>query len=382
MTSAKDETMKPEQKTASFPAYFPEFTWDRIPVYQMFGDRTILTDEQRQEVSPTSTFLCIEKDHGLVSDGAADTGAGVEIGRIKALRPETTALVYMNSAFAYPFISRSKYFAWKEAIHRPENAKYKALLLTDPETGALAFREGDHVHFFDVLNPALREWWVETVGLFVREAGGDGLFVDQMHGFDWLRPDRKAEVAEAQALMMRQAKEAIGKEKILLLNNAAHIPALFEAGDAFMFEHYLPQLLDKEQILADWKLMRKISEAGKIGVWRIGVEQDLATQAERERGGKVSREFLEALSRRRITYYLAAFLIGAREQSYFQYGWGWGLYTGPLCGYPELKLSPGRPRGDYTRDDPEGWVFRREFEQATVMVDLEKREGTIDWKKA
>jgi len=214
----------------------------------------------------------------------------------------------------------------------------------------------------------------------VRESGGDGLFVDQMHGFSWLREDREDEVAEAQALMMRMAKEEIGTDKMLLLNNAAHIPELFEAGDAFMFEHYNPELLSKEAIVNDWALMKKIADAGKISVWRIGVEQDEYAANRRAEGQKLTKKDLEALSRERISYYLAAFLVGAQEFSYLQYGWGWNLYTGPLCNHPELEQPLGKPLGDAVRESPDGWVFRRQFEYADVTVDLEEREGSITAK--
>ncbi|MGA0094791.1 MAG: putative glycoside hydrolase, partial [Chthoniobacterales bacterium] len=262
----------------------------------------------------------------------------------------------------------------------PENAKYRSFLITDPATGELAYREWDHCHYFDVLNPEFREWWVETAAEFVREANADGLFVDQMHGFNWLRPTRKKEVAKAQADMMRMAKQAIGKNKILLLNNGAGIPELFEIGDAFMFEHYNPALLSKEAILKDWEQMKKISQAGKIAVWRIGVEAEgpgLSTIAGKRSAVDAA---YEELSKKRIGYYLAAFLMGAQPNCYFQYGWGWKLQSGPLVGYPEFQKPLGKPLGDFARTDPGGWIFKRKFEHASVWLDLYAREGKVEWK--
>lgn len=363
----------------NFPKYFPPFSWSTVPVYQMFADDVLLSDEHVRKIAPTSDFICIEKQHGINELGGADLGAKHAISQFKAIKPQMKCLVYLNAAYAYPFITRSKVFDYRGEIHKPENAKYKSFLITDPETGELAYREMDHVHFFDVLNPELRAWWVETVGDFVGDSQADGLFVDQMHGFVWLRQEQAEEVAKAQALMMRMAKDAIGKEKILLLNIAYYVPELFEAGDAFMFEHYCPDVLTKETIVNDWEFMKQISEAGKMSIWRIGVEQDDAAIEIAKRGDKVSDEFYENLSKERIDYYLAAFLIGAREYSYFQYGWGWELKTGPLVEYPELSRPLGKPLGDYTRVDSDGWVFTREFEQAKVTVDLEKRQGIIDW---
>ena len=363
-----------------WPTFYPRFSWDTVPVYQMFDDKVQFTDDDVRTTAATTDFLCIEKSHAITDLGAADLGAQHAIGQFKALKPQMTCLAYLNAAYAYPFISRSKAFDHRGAIHQPENARYKSLLLTDPASGELAYRDGDHVHYFDVLNPETRAWWVETAAALVRETGADGLFVDQMHGFAWLRPDREPEVAAAQALMMQLAKEAIGADKILLLNNAAHIPELFEIGDAFMFEHYQPALIAREAIVSDWALMDKISRAGKITVWRIGIEHDAVMIAARESGETVTPEYLAAVSQQRLPYYLAAFLVGAQEYAWLQYGWGWNLHTGPLCPYPDLQRPLGQPRGEAVRDEPDGWTFRREFEHARVEVDLDKREGRVDWK--
>ncbi len=368
VTRAEHPASQTATNDLGFPSFFPPFSWRTVPVYQMFGANALLTDAQLNQIASTSDFICIEKAHGRTALGASDLGARHEIARFQALDHSMKCLVYFNSAYAYPFTSYSQAFH-PSAIHQPQYAPFKSFLLVDPATGDLAHRR--NVYFFDVLNPELRAWWARAVGDFVRAAGSDGLFVDQMHGFVWLRPEQKAEVQAAQAELMRRAKTTIGAQKILLLNNAAHIPALFEIGDAFMFEHYNEASLSKQQILDDWALMKQIAQAKKIAVWRIGVEVE---------GGTLNAAALEERSRRQIAFYLAAFLAGAQEYSYFQYGWGWGLDTGPLVAYPELKHPLGKPAGDLTRIDPTGWVFQRDFEHARVTVDLERRAGSIDWK--
>jgi hypothetical protein len=362
------------QGTSVHAVEFPAFTWDKVPVYQMFADnQRLLTEAEVAEISSTSGFICIEKQHGLNTLGGAELGTKHEIPRFKALNPNTKCLFYFNSAYAYPFTSYTKDFSYGKV-----SGKHEQFLLKDPETSELAHR--GNTYYFDVLDPEFRSWWAETVGKGVTDSGADGLFVDQMHGFSWLRPTKITEVEKAQAEMMRMAKQAIGSDKILLLNNGAHIPELFEIGDAFMFEHYSPTLLTKEAILNDWELMGKISHAGKIAVWRIGVEQenpDIATTD----GNPQSRDAAyEALSKERVGFYLAAFLIGAQPNCYFQYGWGWELRTGPLADYPEFKKPLGKPLGDFTRPEPGGRIFKREFEHASVWLNLDTREGKIDWK--
>ena len=88
---------------------------------------------------------------------------------------------------------------------------------------------------------------------------------------------------------------------------------------------------------------------------------------------------LEALSKERLDFYLACYLIGAQPYSYFQYGWGFQLSMGALVDYKTLRKPLGSPLGPYKRTSPNGWEFTREFEHASVWVDTEKREGKIRW---
>jgi hypothetical protein len=353
---------------------FPAFSWDKVPVYQMFADNDrMLTDSEVAQISATSSFICIEKQHGASSLGGADLGTKHEIPRFKALNPAAKCLFYFNSAYAYPFTTHTRIFHYGHVSEKDQR-----FILKDPKTGELVHRA--NCYQFDVLELDFRNWWAQTVGKCVHDTGADGLFVDQMHGFAWLRPTKSAEIATAQADLMRVAKQAIGKDKILLLNNGADIPALFEIGDAFMFEHYTPDLLKKEAILKDWELMKKISQAGKISVWRIGVETENPDVAKAGGSPQSMNAFYEELSKKQMPYYLAAFLIGAQPNSYFQYGWGWTLQDGPLVDYPELRKPLGKPLGDFTRSAPNGWIFKREFEHASVLLDLNAREGKIEWK--
>ena len=345
----------------------PAFSWDKAPAYQMFGDDArLLNDAELGSIAGSSDFLCIEKSHGFKELGCAKLGAAREIARFKKIDSQTSCLFYFNSAYAYPFTTDSHVFG-KDVTGEP----FRSFLLLDPQSGE-PMRRG-RVLMFDVLKPEFRSWWAEAVGKGVRESGADGLFVDQMHGFAFHRRQQKSEVDAAQAEMMRMAKKAIGPGKILLLNNGAHIPALFEIGDAFMFEHYKADQLTKEAIVADWDLMKKISAAGKIAVWRIGVEVE--TKGKIDPG---AADF-EKLARERLPYHLAVFLIGARPYSYFQYGWGWNLQDGALVDFPEFSKPLGAPKGDATRPDPAAWTFTREFERASVRVDLETGMAHIDW---
>jgi hypothetical protein len=173
----------------------------------------------------------------------------------------------------------------------------------------------------------------------------------------------------------------LGPDKIVLGNNvhqdiAKHV---FPTVDAGMLEHYNTKLLTKEQLLQDWATMLRFAQAGKMSIFRIGVEQD-PFRAKHENQQLSRDERVVALARERLEYYLACYLIGAQPYSYFQYGWGWDLEDGSLYNYPELHKPLGSPKGAYQRITPEGWEFKREFEHASVWVDTEKGQGRISWR--
>ena len=255
--------------------------------------------------------------------------------------------------------------------------------MVDSKTGKLA-RRGS-VFWYNVLNPKMRAWWSDAAAQIVRDSGADGIFVDQMHGFKWAHGKQKHEaVDKAVADMLRELKKKMGPGKILLANNAARVEKVFPIADAFMFEHYNPSVTcSKERLFEDWQLMKAIAEAGKITVYRFGAKAEadspLSLSTRTDKTQRHAKDWAN-LSKEQLPYYLAVYLIGAQPYSYFQWGWGWELDTGPLEHYPELHRPLGKPLGNYKRIHPQKWEFTREFEHLSVWVDIEKQEAKLEWK--
>ncbi|MDW5290124.1 putative glycoside hydrolase [Formosa sp. PL04] len=357
-------------------AFYPKFSWETTPEYIMFGDGTrLLTPKEVKTIAAKTDFICVEKNHAYRDLEFAEIGAREEIKNFKAIKPDIKALYYFNSAYAWPFTSYNQNFTKDKIKDYPELEK---LLLHNKETGELEHR--NNVFNFDVLNPEFRDWWVKTVAQGVKDSGADGVFIDQMHGFVWKRDSQKEEVEASMGEMMMNLKAAIGTDKILLGNNASAVKDVFPAIDAAMFEHYNNKKLSKENLLEEWGDMLANAKAGKMSIFRIGVEaeKEEASQTLIKGSRGVS---LEELSLERLEYYQACFLIGAQPYSYFQYGWGWRLNTGPLVYYADLHKSLGAPKGAYKRVSNNGWEFTREFEHAKVWVDTEKKEAKITWLK-
>ena len=345
--------------------FYPKFSWDITPMYYMFGNNTTLQPEEVNVIVAKTDFICLEKNHGRSDFGYAELGTKHEIAEFKAIKPDLKALFYFNSAFAYPFTSYTENFTPEKIDNYPE---LKAFLIVNKETGLLENR--NNVFYFDVLNPDFRKWWVESVVKGVEVSGSDGVFIDQMHGFVWLRPTLKAEVEAAQGELMADLKLKLGPDKILLGNNAVDVEKVFPSVDAVMFEHYADVVLTKEKLLDDWDDMLRIAQAGKMSIYRFGMAGEI--QPETAAG-------FEQLSKERLDFYLSCYLIGAQPYSYFQYGWGWQLYDGSLVDYPTLQKPLGSPLGAYNRTSPDRWEFTRLFENASVQVDLETRTGEILW---
>ncbi|MDF7801642.1 putative glycoside hydrolase [Pontiellaceae bacterium B1224] len=350
--------------------FYPEFSWDTTPRYFMFGDKNrLLTPEQVEFIAAQTDFICIEKSHGLKSLGAAELGAKHEAAAFKKVNPDMKVLFYFNAAYAWPYTSYNKGFT-KENVE--ENPKLKRALVTNPKTGELADRYG--ALCYDVLNPDFRRWWVNTVAKGVEEAGCDGAFIDQMHGNVEFRKDKKEEIEQAMGEMMKALKYKLGRDKILLANNAYGngAPTVYPVSDAIMFENYARVKSSKESLLAEWGHMLQQAQDGKISVFRLGVEGTWR--------GHMQPNMPE-LSQEKAEFALACYLIGAQPYSYFLYSWGWKLATGPLVEYPEFKKPLGPPKGAYKRTTPDGWEFTREFEHASVWVNTETREAKITWEE-
>lgn len=354
---------------------YPNFNWDVTPQYFMFGDGSnLLTSNQINTISDKTSFICIEKNHACKTLKYAEIGAKEEIIAFKAVNPTIKALYYFNSAYAWPFTSYNKNFTKNKIDDYPELKKY---LIVNKETGELEDR--NNVFFFDVLNPEFRVWWVKTVAQGVKDSGADGVFIDQMHAFVWLRNSQKNEVEKAMGDMMWNLKKALGPDKILLGNNASHVKDVFLAINAAMFEHYNAKTLSKENLLKEWGYMFNNAKAGKMSIFRIGVEAEGDTSVKGLEGAE-KEIALEQLSKERLEYYHACYLIGAQPYAYFQYGWGWRLGTGPLVDYHELLKPLGAPKEAYKRVAESGWEFTREFEHASVWVNTETKQAKIEWR--
>jgi hypothetical protein len=120
--------------------------------------------------------------------------------------------------------------------------------------------------------------------------------------------------------------------------------------------------------------MRQASREGKIVIFKGW--PGFTWWSNKEMIKKPHREIVE-VARKNITFPLASYLVGAGPYSYFCYTWGWLGQYGTFDHYPEYDKPLGAPKGEANRD---GYKYSREFEHASVFVDLETKDARIDWK--
>ncbi len=369
-------------------AQAPPFSWDTVPVYLHFGSRTAMSDQQVAIAARLSDFICLEKAHGTLSDRKhPERIAASDAARIKAINPEAKVLMYWNTLIAWPFTSYNADFAQTH----PED-----WTLRDMETGDPLLKvkhKRSEVYQYNLLNADLRKWWATTIGGAVKEHGFDGFFMDaisQAKRPSWLKRgfglDKADELDAAAVDLMQQAKRIMGTDRLLIYNgfrskaggpdgNAAAGTEFLSFADGAQIEHFDQfSSTAKEDVLAYWKMAAEAADQGKIVLFKAWPDHDI---------NWLNKQFMskpqaekEAFARQRITYPLACYLIGAQENSYFCYGWGYDIDDGQLIEYPQYGKKLGPPQGDFQRD---GWLFRRSFQHANVTVDLEKRTAQIQW---
>ncbi len=375
----------PPSPACAKPGY-PEFSWDTVPLYAHVGLGKGLADEEYKFLGEHFQLIAftggaMDKEYRSGDSLSFETIAAQGAKRVKSHNPKAKVLFYWAGDFtkAQCKISNAQ-LPQGTRMEIRLNARKKELV-------------------FDTTNKELRDWWTGVAERAVKEYGCDGIFVD---GGTCFRPggryekklgsERNAKLEEAMFQMLREAKERMGRESIILLNPLHG----FQGGekmedslgwrylsvvDGAMIDDFdrAANVMSKRQspdyIANTIRVMQEASRQGEIIVFKAWPgftwwsDPELIKKPHAEQY-KVAVKNLE--------FNLAAFLVGAGEYSYFCYTWGWLPEYGSFDWYPEFDKPLGAPKGDAVRD---GWTFRREFEHASVFVDIEKRSGKIDWRE-
>ena len=350
---------------------YPEFKWDRVPLYAHLGIGDGLKPEQYEFLA--DRFDLITFTGGITKQSVEPIiAAGAKV--IKQRNPKAKVLFY-----------------WSSDMPKHQWAQSNS---TFPEGGYLqAKKNGNDSKQFDVRRADVRDWWSGVAGNAVHEFNCDGIFIDGLTAGApnqvWSRmfgARQAAEMDQGVFAMLKQTREKMGRGKLIIFNPLHG----YDKDHPGLGEQYLPDtdgaMVDDfdrganirrqspEYMANTIETMRKAAKDGKIVIFKGWPKFTWRTAPEVMK--KPHEEQLR-LAREQITFPLACFLVGAERQCYFCYTWGWLGEYGTFDWYPEFDRKLGAPKGDAVR---EGWTFRREFGHASVFVDVEKKAATIDWR--
>jgi hypothetical protein len=365
-------TSVPTQQRA---AYYPKFSWDKVPVAFHFGKSdSLMTEEEARFVASRSNFICLEKGHAAKQFGDTETGIEQEAQQLKKLNTDMKVIFYWNT-----FLDYNMFKAHDEYQNHPE-------WWLKTRDGELDLKNGS-LKRYDLSNPKVRHWWTEVARQAVVEGSSDGVFMD---AFPQITHERNIALwgqAKYEAIqqglkdIIKETRQKIGDDNLIVYNGIRSTPT-WNAGydfpdytDAAMIEHFGHfQSGSKECMFRDIQEMEQAGKHGKIVVFKGWPG---FAWIDRQAMGK-PLETKRKLAQENITFPLAAFLVGVQENGYFIYNWGYRMEFGCLEWYPEFDKPLGEPLGDMVID---GWTLSRQFKHASVKVNLETREAEIQWRQ-
>lgn len=364
---------------------YPEFSWDRVPLYAHVGLGRGLKPEEYRFLAEHYDFIAFtggELDREYRNNDALtfETIATEAARAIKQHNTRAKVLFYLAADFAKPQLKLS-------------NARI-------PDNGRIEVRRNakSSVELFDTTNPATREWWADVARRAVHEYGCDGIFVDGGTAFtpgslyeQRLGKEKNAALEQGMFTMLEEAKEKMGDRSIIMLN-PLHGPKAGQTEQEALGWRYLPyvdgamvddfdraaNILEKRQspeyIVGTIRIMTEAAKRGEMVVFKGW--PGFTWWSDKKLMAKPHADQY-AVAVKNLDFPLACFLIGAEKHCYFCYSWGWLPEHGALDSFSEFEKPLGPPQGPALQ---EGWIFRREFAHASVFVDVERRVGKITWK--
>ncbi len=239
---------------------------------------------------------------------------------------------------------------------------------------------------YDLSNPEVRKWWVETAKNEILNGSTGGVFMDAFiqvaspANIKLWGKEKYDSIQEGLKKLIAETRAALGNEKLIVYNGIRSNPRrnignnFPEHTDAVMIEHFgIINSSSKESMLFDIKEMENAGKTGKMVVFKgwpgyAWIDKDFMAKPLNEK---------QKISKENITFPLASFLAGAQENAYFIYNWGYRFKHGALDWYPEFVKPLGKPLHDMKVN---GWKLTRDFEHASIWVDLETKKAKINWK--
>ncbi|WP_197451885.1 putative glycoside hydrolase [Rosistilla carotiformis] len=357
---------------------YPDFSWQRIPLYMHIRKAKTFTN---REIAFLAKFplITFEKANGHQDHGSVEAGTLAAAKAVKKLNPNAKILYYRNVIVHY-----GDYKVDKQLEEIP------GALLRDEQGKTNLVRNRSAA--YDLSNPTLRKWWIDSCKVVTADASIDGLFIDG--NIKALEPgylrrqigaEKKDQTIDGYHLLMNQTREAIGPNKLMIGNI---LRARFDDGGLEYLDYFDGSYLEgffhnvggvsyPQYVAKGIDTMQRAARQGKIIAFTTGFNAPKNTS---DLGIDESHGSIEsdAAAREALVYPLAIFLICAEEHSYFRVHEGYSANGNDrwMRWLPEYDRPLGPPVGPATK---EGYRYSRKFQHAAVQLDIEKRTASIQW---
>ncbi|WP_234952639.1 putative glycoside hydrolase [Rhodopirellula baltica] len=359
----------------------PAFSWDRVPLYMHIRKATDFTPEELDYLSGFP-LITLEKTTGSRTHGSTEAGSLAAAKAIKSVNEDTCVLYYRNVMCNY-------------SGYKTNDG------LRDIPGAFLQGKDGNRkLHrgvreIYDLSNPDVRRWWVDHCVEMASHDEIDGIFLDgNIKALEpaYLRAEigaeKKQEVTDGYFLMMQDLKDRIPPHKMLLANvirarltdSGLDTMRYFDGSYLEGIESQANGLTRVEYLAKGIDAVQSAARQGKIIAMSIGLGDAALTGLKIDDSRKkVARG---ANIQPRLEYCLALFLICAEKYSYFLPHDGYRVNNNDsavwLTRFPEYDKPLGPPKGPAVKD---GTAYTREFESASVYLDIEKQTAKITWKE-
>jgi hypothetical protein len=363
----------------------PDFSWDTIPLYMHVRKATAFTAEELEYLA-SFPLVTLEKTTGQRSSGSTDAGTIVAAQAIKERNPRTKVLFYRNVLVHYGG------YSFDDRLSRIPHP-----FLIDKRGNTRLVRNVSEA--YDLANPQVVDWWVETALDVCRHEAIDGLFLDgnvkalTPYLARQLPPGKKEAVTAGYRDMIKRLRAGIPESDLLIANliRAAQFPDAglgnlepFDGSYIEGFDVVVGKTMSEAELVAQGiEAVQQAARDGKIIAMTLGLGESVAdaTKIDDTRG----RVGDLAEMQDRVDYLIGLFLVCAERYSYLYVhdGYSAEVRRGECDSKVWLKRFPpydkplGAPLGPATRA---GKVYTRRFEHLDVRVDLERKQATLEWR--
>lgn len=360
---------------------YPQFSWDQVPLYMHMRKAKAFTQEELQYLA-AFPIVTLEKTTGEATYGSTEKGSLEAAKAIKALNSETKILYYRNIMVHYGG------YDVNESMEKID----QLLLMNDK--GETNLIHGRKRGAYDLSSSELRQWWLQHCVEMANRDCIDGLFIDG--NIKALEPaflqstvgkEKKDQVVVGYDQTMKSLHEQLGDEKLIIANlirarlSNSGLDYINYVDGSYIegFEHAANGYTKKDYVARGIEAIQTAARDGKIICFSIGLGKakaiGLGIDDTRMKAGDVS------LLQERLTYTLSMFLIFAEKYSYFLAHDGYSVNGDDssvwLKSFPEYERPLGAPKGPAQK---QGYTYTREFEHASVWLDIEHENAHIEWR--